>query len=329
VIVAGMHRSGTSLVAGLVQKLGVPPGAANDMPATVDNPGGYFESWSVVAFDNQLLAEIGGSWDAPPTRTPTDIRQYWESLPAARVESWRAILNSPSRDTSNWVIKDPRLSFLMAAWDRLAERPVPVIYCIRDPHEVADSLHTREGFGATRSLALWFSYNRILATSCADRPFIVIDYGQLMQEPIATSEKLLEFIANETGTRFEGDLEEVCQMVTPEYRRSQSKESASDIAAKATETWMELAKLHGAHPDPRIDFPEVPETALEVLEILGEMRLVRSERDQFAEECGEMAGRVDQLKDTRDALRQVTRSRGWRTLEKLRTPLGKRWDIEL
>ena len=36
------------------------------MPADVGNPEGYFELWSIVRANDDLLAHFGGRWDSPP-----------------------------------------------------------------------------------------------------------------------------------------------------------------------------------------------------------------------------------------------------------------------
>ena len=47
VVVLGMHRSGTSAVAGVAVRLGL-AGPATELPASGDNPGGFYESLPVV-----------------------------------------------------------------------------------------------------------------------------------------------------------------------------------------------------------------------------------------------------------------------------------------
>src|SRR5579872_6300682 len=61
-LVLGMHRSGTSSVAGVLTRLG---GRAprSLMPANETNARGFFESTAVMAFDDELLASTGSSLD--------------------------------------------------------------------------------------------------------------------------------------------------------------------------------------------------------------------------------------------------------------------------
>src|SRR5262245_38775205 len=67
VCVTGMHRSGTSFVAGALGLIGVSLGRADRMlrPGP-DNPKGYFEVQEIVQLDDEVLSHLGGAWDQPP-----------------------------------------------------------------------------------------------------------------------------------------------------------------------------------------------------------------------------------------------------------------------
>src|SRR5450432_585144 len=74
VIVLGMHRSGTSAVARLVQELGMNVGA-NLLPATDGNVYGHFEEAAFIRFHDDLIKRLY------PTRAP-----FCEWLPLAPAE---------------------------------------------------------------------------------------------------------------------------------------------------------------------------------------------------------------------------------------------------
>src|SRR5579872_5565568 len=62
ILVLGMHRSGTSSVAGALTKLG--GGTPHTpMPPNDSNVRGFFESTPIVNFNDELLASAGSSWD--------------------------------------------------------------------------------------------------------------------------------------------------------------------------------------------------------------------------------------------------------------------------
>ena len=60
--VLGCHRSGTSLLTGIISDaLPKKPKAENDdqLAAQVDNPGGFFESRQLVNLNESLLSQLG------------------------------------------------------------------------------------------------------------------------------------------------------------------------------------------------------------------------------------------------------------------------------
>ena len=60
-VVLGMHRSGTSALAGVLSKTGYDL-PKNLLPASFDNPKGYFESKEIIALNDDLFAEMGAVW---------------------------------------------------------------------------------------------------------------------------------------------------------------------------------------------------------------------------------------------------------------------------
>ena len=62
ILVLGMHRSGTSALAGMLSLCGASL-PATLMPPADYNPKGFFESLSIFRAHQQLLAELGSSWD--------------------------------------------------------------------------------------------------------------------------------------------------------------------------------------------------------------------------------------------------------------------------
>ena len=78
VIVLGMHRSGTSAVAGALGVLGVNLGERL-VQAQADNPKGYWEHADAVQLHERLLAALGSAWE-DPRELPVD----WTQTPPAR-----------------------------------------------------------------------------------------------------------------------------------------------------------------------------------------------------------------------------------------------------
>lgn len=152
ILVAGMHRSGTSALTRVLSLLGARL-PEDLMPGHPDvNPTGFWESFDVVAFNDAVLAERDSAWlDALPLSAPVGFDEA-EISAATAVLIWHGCGNGLS------VIKDPRICRVLPLWieavRRIPAEPVVVIP-FRHPVEVARSLLRRDGLPITYGLYLW------------------------------------------------------------------------------------------------------------------------------------------------------------------------------
>ncbi|HAQ67969.1 MAG TPA: hypothetical protein DCR70_09620, partial [Phycisphaerales bacterium] len=120
VAIAGMHRSGTSLIASMLGDAGVDLGR-NFIPANLHNQRGYFEDRRVVDLHDAILAANGTDWaltDAPHTLSvPGDLCDRARELICERVnEARRRSSIDPAMGTpeaSAWGWKDPRTTLFL------------------------------------------------------------------------------------------------------------------------------------------------------------------------------------------------------------------------
>lgn len=192
--VAGMHRSGTSMVARLLDSCGVSLGPADDLnDADTYNPEGYFEDKSFVKLNEDILSRFGGGWDDPP-----ELAAGWESSP--ELDPFRAraaeLIEGVRRGVWGW--KDPRSSLTLPFWRRLIP-DLKVVVCLRNPLEVARSQFTRGDFEGTSELRVWLTYyGQILsATRPAER--LVTHYRSYFQDPRAELSRLLDWLGLEVS----------------------------------------------------------------------------------------------------------------------------------
>ena len=67
IVVLGMHRSGTSMFAEIISRLGFYTGETEELlEPQEDNPKGFWERRDVVQLNDLILEEAGGSWFNPP-----------------------------------------------------------------------------------------------------------------------------------------------------------------------------------------------------------------------------------------------------------------------
>jgi hypothetical protein len=114
VAVVGMHRSGTSMVAKLLQQAGLHLGDETDlMPAADENPEGFYEHLEFVRLNDEVLNAAGAGWDCPPA---AGFDWDDEALDPFRVRAQR--LAAPLAERPPWGWKDPRTSLTLPFWRR-------------------------------------------------------------------------------------------------------------------------------------------------------------------------------------------------------------------
>src|SRR5262249_25264262 len=168
VVVTGMHRSGTSLVASIVSALSMNMGPEL-LPADSNNARGYFEDVEFLELQRTILSECcdgndGGhpdwGWTENNTLDPNRVRAFRPR--AADLVARR------SQTPGVWGWKDPRSSLLLDFWDALLDG-ARYILVYRYPWDVADSM---QRLGADVFLRhpeygyrIWEHYNRCIRDS--------------------------------------------------------------------------------------------------------------------------------------------------------------------
>src|SRR5205823_3031430 len=180
VFVLGMHRSGTSAATRAINLLGVPVNCPHDWLAPrAQNPKGYWESASLVAVNDQLLALLGCDCWCPPL-----LPSGWER--DERLHAFREHAGSAFRAvfrTPQWVWKDPRTVITFPFWaEVVGARPV-VVMVYRNPLEVSCSLAAAmtdsEPLPRRHRLALWERYVRTTMASVVGLPVLISNYEDL------------------------------------------------------------------------------------------------------------------------------------------------------
>jgi hypothetical protein len=170
VTVLGMHRSGTSATAGMLQEHGVELGPVSERARF--NARGNREIRELNQLHNAILRRSGGSWSDPPARVSlrrADFRRRDEIL---------AAIPGPTIG-----VKDPRMLLLLDLWRDLEPRDIGVI---RNPVAVRNSLTRRARergerhpqLSATEWEELWTIYNRALLDELEREPFPLIDFDR-------------------------------------------------------------------------------------------------------------------------------------------------------
>ncbi|NBB63514.1 sulfotransferase family protein [Pseudomonas sp. ODNR1LW] len=173
VVVLGMHRSGTSSVAGVMSLLGA-ASPKTLMPAAEDNPRGFWESQVLMEFHDELLRAGDSNWrDWRPFPLPAVLAANPGLVDQARIR-----LGDEFGDQHMIVLKDPRICRFFPLWQKVLEDAgyrIVVISPLRHPLEVAASLMARNAMGFEEACRLWLRHvlDAERATrAVADRLFI-------------------------------------------------------------------------------------------------------------------------------------------------------------
>lgn len=155
VIIMGMHRSGTTMVTEMLNKLGLFVG--RDLEKNC-------ESWFFISMNEWLLKQSGAGWHNPEAVTYLLNNEKVESLAAeyakcrlnglsiAKYVGWKKFLNKeiPSRGmNSPWGWKDPRNTYTLGFWLKLFPN-ARIINIYRNGVPVAASLRERDVKGLDR-----------------------------------------------------------------------------------------------------------------------------------------------------------------------------------
>jgi len=189
VVVLGMHRSGTSLIAGMLEKLGVNMGE-RQVGVHWSNPLGHFENIDFVKMDDKILEKVGGSWDNPPDISEILKLKHDKEL-MAEIES----VVRKNEDTI-WGWKVPTTSLTIELYLPFLTNPYFIV-CYRNPEAIAKSLKKRDDMDREKALWLTEIYVKSIKEFFKRHPelkYMEIQYEKVIENPKDAIQKLIEFL---------------------------------------------------------------------------------------------------------------------------------------
>jgi hypothetical protein len=175
----GMHRSGTSTLAGTLRACGVYFGEVLDQKLP-RNAKGLNEAASILYMHEDLLVKSGGAWHSPPSDPE------WGSVHKAV----RNLFIESRQSEPTWAFKDPRTLLVFDGW-REALPNIGKAGIFRHPAEVASSIHDRNKFDWEKCFGIWTTYNEKLLTMLKDEPFPVVEFVSDSKKMIKSFETLI------------------------------------------------------------------------------------------------------------------------------------------
>jgi O-antigen biosynthesis protein len=182
-IVTGMHRSGTSMLAGVLHHSGISMGRQFREPLP-ENPKGFFEEEAFRRENDRVLRQSGYT-----------IKQWKESFQGLSITNAdltraSAVVARFNRLPEPWGWKDPRTCLTLRLWLMALQGlglagSTRIIVVTRDIRAVARSLLARGNVASpAHGAALWMMYNRELNKALRFRtapPVLRVEYERLIQ----------------------------------------------------------------------------------------------------------------------------------------------------
>ena len=179
-VVLGMHRSGTSLLANAAHRLGASL-PATPMPPAADNPEGFFESAPLVAVNDAILARAGSGW---ADWRKLETAGFAAADPGLAREMGRVF--AAEFGTSAFPVwKDPRLAALLPIWRPLLDAEgaaTLALVSFRSPGAVARSLARRDGIPPGLAVLLWLRHLLDAERHTRDLPRAFVSFDALVAD---------------------------------------------------------------------------------------------------------------------------------------------------
>lgn len=189
VVIAGMHRSGTSALTRVLNIVGC------DLPKTVMgenefNKTGHWESDELVVLNDAILRSAGSNW-----YDWTSFNQDWYKSPKGEEFMWRAQekYSHEYGDSALSVMKDPRICRIFPLWQRTFDSlgiEARIVIPIRNPYEVAASLARRDGFEVSYGLLVWLRHVLDAELSTRGKKRVFTNFDSLMHDWAGTIDKI-------------------------------------------------------------------------------------------------------------------------------------------
>jgi len=205
-IVLGMHRSGTSMLSGLlVEGFGYETGGPLIMP-NFDNEKGFYERIDVVLQNDAFFQAQGMGWSYNVLNYDSEkaLRDKLQGM-INFDEGKRALqfLNNHHK-TLPYLQKDPRMCIALPTWLKLLDDEPAVVFTYRHPLEVAMSLKKRESsITLEHGLRLWIVYN-----------MRAIQNSARLCRVFSTNEAVMKDPAREVQ-RIKNQLTDICNVIPP------------------------------------------------------------------------------------------------------------------
>jgi hypothetical protein len=155
IIITGMHRSGTSLTASVLEKAGVNIGE-DLLGSHRGNARGHFEDINFLTLHQDILVSQGISSEGWTTHNSVEVpQQFWGRS--------QALCQQRAEQDTLWGWKEPRTTLFLNFWATILPN-AKFVFLYRSPWEVIDSLFARGDVAFHHNpkfaIEVWIAYNQ-------------------------------------------------------------------------------------------------------------------------------------------------------------------------
>jgi GT2 family glycosyltransferase len=190
VVVLGMHRSGTSVMARSLKVFDVELGDRLIPPNENVNAKGFWEDADINAFNIEMMAAIGIDWHE---LAPIEIQDILKLTSQGYFQRAQELLNEKVGTFPRFGLKEPRIAKMLPFWKRVFNSTAveqKYILALRNPLSVASSLEKRDGFDLEKSCLLWLDHVVTSLKTTVGSRRVVVDYDRLMLNPEQEMERV-------------------------------------------------------------------------------------------------------------------------------------------
>jgi len=195
IVVLGMHRSGTSLCADALGRLGV--GIADQPDAQPSNPRGQWERLEIVERHDRILEMFDRGFYSPLHDLPLPAG-WWLKPEVAEIRREIVGFLEQKRDAAApFGFKDPRTARLLPLWHQIFDElriDPKIVLCIRNPAQAARSLEQRDGLPADLGELRWYVYMAEIFRHVRNFPVCLIEYEEWFADAGDNLGKLARFL---------------------------------------------------------------------------------------------------------------------------------------
>jgi hypothetical protein len=203
VIVTGMHRSGTSAIAGTLHNSGISMGEEENFypPPIRENPKGFFENKRFRNLNDAILRVF----EYRAKSFNPDLPDYRLPLPDQFRGKMRDLITSYRQNNTNWGWKDPRTCLTLHYWlgvmrgMDIPKSEIKVVVSLRDEQAISASMKRRGnqerlGAGQFHKTASGYYSRLFYSLDEAMIPYHYVRFDNLMKHPHVEIRKLSRYL---------------------------------------------------------------------------------------------------------------------------------------